>query len=243
MDNQISTIVCPNCGANASNFLNCDYCGSLLVRFADKGIPIVDEKYGKKAKRFEGLEDALRKNLEEQARTNGENHVHTFIKNTGRIQKVVLDVTNPKSQAEQVIYKFHTNLEVLVKPQWIKEDNSTAQSLVICVRFYEFTKKTNDGWINEQIKFQKRIHDKFKELDIYSLFTLQEDFFFQKYNKSPLGKVYQYYLDFGQDAEGAASIITQYLINCREGLNKLEYELSSYNQEDNFIKKAFRWFK
>lgn len=37
MDNQLHTIVCPNCGANATNFKNCEYCGSLLVRFASTG--------------------------------------------------------------------------------------------------------------------------------------------------------------------------------------------------------------
>ena len=34
MENQVQTIVCPNCGANASNHSNCEYCGSILVRFA-----------------------------------------------------------------------------------------------------------------------------------------------------------------------------------------------------------------
>ena len=31
---------CPNCGANATNHQNCEYCGSLLVRFVDKGISL-----------------------------------------------------------------------------------------------------------------------------------------------------------------------------------------------------------
>ncbi len=37
MENQVQTIVCPNCGANATNHHNCEYCGSLLVRFASTG--------------------------------------------------------------------------------------------------------------------------------------------------------------------------------------------------------------
>ena len=36
MEKQIQAIVCPNCGANAHNHLNCEYCGSILVRFADE---------------------------------------------------------------------------------------------------------------------------------------------------------------------------------------------------------------
>lgn len=32
MENQIKTVVCPNCGANATNLQNCEYCNSILVR-------------------------------------------------------------------------------------------------------------------------------------------------------------------------------------------------------------------
>ena len=32
MESQIKTVVCPNCGANATNLQNCEYCNSILVR-------------------------------------------------------------------------------------------------------------------------------------------------------------------------------------------------------------------
>lgn len=32
MENQIKTVICPNCGANATNLQNCEYCGSILVQ-------------------------------------------------------------------------------------------------------------------------------------------------------------------------------------------------------------------
>lgn len=32
MENQIKTVICPNCGANATNLQNCEYCNSILVR-------------------------------------------------------------------------------------------------------------------------------------------------------------------------------------------------------------------
>lgn len=35
METQIKTVVCPNCGANATNLQNCEYCGSMLVRCCD----------------------------------------------------------------------------------------------------------------------------------------------------------------------------------------------------------------
>ena len=41
----MKTIVCPNCGANATNHENCEYCGSLLVRFVDQNIQYNEDNY------------------------------------------------------------------------------------------------------------------------------------------------------------------------------------------------------
>lgn len=60
---QVSAIVCPNCGANTTNRVHCDYCGSVLVRFVDHGISIDSNKYGRTAKAIDGLEEALSGNL------------------------------------------------------------------------------------------------------------------------------------------------------------------------------------
>ena len=38
MENPMRTVVCPNCGANATNLHNCDFCGSYLVQKAALGI-------------------------------------------------------------------------------------------------------------------------------------------------------------------------------------------------------------
>lgn len=63
MDNQVTSIVCPNCGASTKNHHNCDYCGSMLVRFSEKNITCDDSKYGKSANSIPGLEMALKNNL------------------------------------------------------------------------------------------------------------------------------------------------------------------------------------
>ena len=39
---------CPNCGASITNSLNCEYCGSLLIRFEAQNIPLNLVKYGNK---------------------------------------------------------------------------------------------------------------------------------------------------------------------------------------------------
>ena len=62
MENQ-TTYTCPNCGATITNSRNCEYCGSLLVRFAAQNIQLNIDKYGKEGFSFPGLESELRKNL------------------------------------------------------------------------------------------------------------------------------------------------------------------------------------
>ena len=34
----MKTTKCPSCGASATNFQNCDFCGSLFVRYAESNI-------------------------------------------------------------------------------------------------------------------------------------------------------------------------------------------------------------
>ena len=57
---------CSNCGASITNSLNCEYCGSLLIRFEAQNIPLDILKYGKDGFAFPGLEDALKTNIELQ---------------------------------------------------------------------------------------------------------------------------------------------------------------------------------
>ena len=69
----MKTIQCPSCGASASNLQNCEYCGSLFVRFSDLKIPAKD-LYSKKGTFnsfiFPGLENELSKNLSLQTEKN-----------------------------------------------------------------------------------------------------------------------------------------------------------------------------
>lgn len=232
MESSVSTIVCPNCGANPQNHNNCEYCGSLLVRFADKNIPIVEEKYGSKAVKFDGLKAALTKNLEEQARTNGHNHIHTFIKSQGALS-LEIDVTNPKAQTEQVLYKLSRNTTARIKPTYTPETDD--QALVICIRFYVVTESYASKEDKESRIYQETAHDRFKQMDIYKLFSLQEDVFGDGYGIK-LGKVYQYYLNFGRDIDGAAAIITQYLLHNSNASSinslKVNYEQSSLSDKE-----------
>ncbi|MBR3074524.1 MAG: hypothetical protein IKH11_02035 [Bacteroidales bacterium] len=60
MDNQVQTIVCPNCGASATNHHNCEYCGSFLVQRAAEGHNV--SRYVEYAKEYSnpGLSSAIK---------------------------------------------------------------------------------------------------------------------------------------------------------------------------------------
>ena len=64
----MNTATCPACGASATNLKNCDYCGSLFVRFEDNNVQadfdsLFDENQSFKGFKFLGLEEELRKNI------------------------------------------------------------------------------------------------------------------------------------------------------------------------------------
>lgn len=62
-------LTCPNCGANITNTQNCEYCGSLLVRFVDKGIDLSKTKYIDKSKISNKILKALQVDLKMQEHT------------------------------------------------------------------------------------------------------------------------------------------------------------------------------
>ena len=235
---QTKTVVCPNCGAAATNLKNCEYCGSLLVRFIDNNILLDESKYGHKAVVFNGLKEALMRNLEEQERTYGRNHIHTNISQT--FSGVELDVTNPIAQTEvQFPNVYFEGAKSTLKVTPTYQNLTDEQSLVICIRFYEITDVSEMFFVQDPNgefaafnEHNSMLHNQFKKLDIYKLFTLQTDtLVICNYFGLGLkcGNVSQYYLDFGQDVEGAADIITQFLKNMAE-IDSLETCDLTYEQ-------------
>lgn len=70
MENHVQTIVCPNCGASATNHQNCEYCGSLLVRLVGNTTPGLSvESFKQSFIRLEGgtLEHLLNELIEGRA--------------------------------------------------------------------------------------------------------------------------------------------------------------------------------
>lgn len=188
-------LTCPNCGANITNTQNCEYCGSLLIRFVDNGIDLSQTTYLNDIETYPGLIKALKHNLQ-------------FQKNTE--EAVRTDILGP---ADENIDTGRNFIAHCVRNGY---DYFGDESLApynskngISVHFsYPFYLDKNLDNVYE--RFNTIIEDKlkrFKTLDCYPLFTEHISFFTDNYGFKR--KDYEYFIDFGKDAEGAARIISK----------------------------------
>lgn len=73
----MKTIQCPSCGAAATNLQNCEFCGSLFVRYEPNNIVLdVSQENGVfSGFIFPNLESALKKNIELQVKSNYQENI------------------------------------------------------------------------------------------------------------------------------------------------------------------------
>ena len=180
MENLV-TLTCPNCGAAATNHKNCEFCGSLLVRFVDKGIELAQTNYTNDLIMLPGLLNALQQNI--------------GIQKENPNLMVVTDVYKEVSLGQKYIGKSSVLASVLKHlatqdgKQFFPEIdiNDGEQHLMVAFVF------DRHGGIA-----QTQAHDRFKKLKSFELFTCRKK-----------GSVYEYAIDFGEDAEGAARILSE----------------------------------
>ncbi len=200
----IKQLTCPNCGANITNTQNCEYCGSLLVRFVDMGIDLAKTSYLNNSfvsnKLLKNLQQALK--MQQQADD----------------QPVVIDIYQRKNFGKEVC----RNIGSVLRSGRACFDDGTSipcdktYGLCIIIGFYR--------WSNTA-------HEKFKSLDCFPLFTRRDCF------DSKDGKVTEYYIDFGEDAEGAHHILADIFKNVYDVSEK---ELECYVNVGHNNIKAFR---
>lgn len=207
MENQITTIVCPNCGANASNFHNCEYCGSLLVRYAAENKTVDNSTFGKGVHEIIGLKDELKKNLSYQK-----------IKRDDEV--VVTSIIDSGGNACQVVETSHCNYGTGAdNPFYGKYD---------CGVTFRVTFETRNADASFAEKERARLNW-FKNQDFYFLFTQQN---------LPVG-VY-YYLDFGEDIDNAAKLISSIIMSDADKSETFSFETrmvvsKSMSNEDGLI--------
>lgn len=183
---------CPNCGANATNADNCEFCGSLLVRFVDKGIDLSKTSYLDDAETFPGLSNALKHNLQLQESTN-ESIVTTDIVGPVTWNDVGRDYIGCVLRNGNIRYA----------------DGSPAPSKSkdgLCIYLsFDMYIDADDENNKKYNRIQEEHHKRFKSLDCYPLFTGHSCYYNYKNNKR---KAHEYFIDFGKDAEGAARLIS-----------------------------------
>lgn len=224
---EANVIKCPNCGANATNHNNCEYCGSLLVRFIEKGIEINNTSYIDDSLVFPGLLEELVKNLNLQEKGNKAEEVLTEIRwlNKNGDEDFLLISSNETDSDEENIENVLGN-EILISPQ-----------LVILVSFYTYT------WQNE-ISFNHNNEQddqfmRFSKLRSYPLFTYIE------HEKGIDDDMYtrDFVINFGQDANGAARLISEILIKVK-GLSPSDSYGIFTGIDDDYSSDAYKaWQK
>lgn len=196
---------CPNCGANYTNTNNCEYCGSLLVRFVEKGIDLSNTSYLSDEKTIPGLATELRKNLQLQKTT--DDVVVTDV------YKVFQDDEDHCSYHQLSImrtgYGYYEGSETPI----VINDNKSG--LTIVYRVIETLNPEYEYYYNKkQEDYKRAIWEYFKSLPSFPLFTQHIemwDFDDDKTGKNIRHRDHNYAIDFGEDAEGAARLISEIL--------------------------------
>lgn len=189
---EIKSYTCPNCGANTINTDNCEYCGSLLVRFIEKGIDLKHSDYLNNSIIYPGLIQALNHNLELQNITNE--------------SIVTTDIIGPCFEGENdYITCILRNGNIAYLDKSLKHCKSNKG---ICVTF-NFCLYLN---VNEQalIKYNREQEERckwFEALDCYPLFTKHISHYTDEFSYNR--KAFEYFIDFGEDTEGAAKLISK----------------------------------
>lgn len=205
---ETTVITCPNCGANTTNHKNCEYCGSLFVRFQDLGMTYDSHKY---EEQIIGLKEALKDNLAAQESTNGQNYVSTFIRNEELGD--IIQIMSPKVTHQMVYYNLDCdsgNVELHTQPTIQSTDSQP--SLLLCFRFVEFPGSFTrfDSAAAAENEMNANLHQRFKTMAEFPLFKyVREDLYTTANLKNSIN--HSYYIDFGQDYEGAAAIVSQYI--------------------------------
>lgn len=199
---ELKSYVCPNCGANTTNVQNCEYCGSLLVRFVEKGIDVKSISYlNSNDWVFPGLIENLQKNLQLQA----DNPEGTDVRTDICGGDVYISVFSPAGK----LWTWEDGTEI--------DFTSTNRGLLIILTFYDVYQdiigRQRPSKYKSKLLRQDSYKRNIKNLEMFPLFLSHEyvtefEFTGGSFTKTSIS----YAIDFGQDAEGAARLISRILL-------------------------------
>ena len=192
----MNVIKCPNCGASSTNHTNCEYCGSLLVRFVDKGIDLSTTGYLTNDKVYAGLIDALKQNLDRQELSDSAVETCICYKSSPTVK------LSRKRHGVATVFRSGSTTWSDGDPIKLGDKN---RGLVIKFSF-DIHAEGNDI-SDERIEKQ---HLEFKTLGSFPLFSFHSGIYVRP-GSSIRFRSQEYAIDFGQDIEGAARLISEVL--------------------------------
>lgn len=193
---EMNVIKCPNCGASSTTHTNCEYCGSLLVRFVDKGIDLSTTSYLTNDKVYAGLIEALKQNLDRQELSDSAVETGIFYKSSPTVK------LSRKRHGVATVFRSGSTTWSDGDPIRLGDKN---RGLVIKFSF-DIHAEENDV-ADERIERQ---HQEFKALGSFPLFTSHSGIYMRPGSSSRF-RSQEYAIDFGEDLEGAARLISEVL--------------------------------
>ena len=193
---EANVIKCPNCGASSTNHTNCEYCGSLLVRFVDKGIDLSTTSYLTNNKVYEGLIDALKQNLDRQELSESAVETGIFYKSSPTVK------LSRKRHGVATVFRSGSTTWSDGDPIKLGDKN---RGLVIK---FSFDKHADGNDVSDE-RIDRQLQD-FKSLASFPLFTSHYGIYMRPGSSSRY-RSQEYAIDFGHDVEGAARLISEVL--------------------------------
>lgn len=224
-ENEIKTYTCPNCGAQITNTRNCEYCGSLLVRFAVHGIDVTKTEYMNNDYVFPGLKEELEKNLKLRKEHPG--------------MTVATDIYKENSDGTASTLSILNSNETYWQDGTLRDLESSESRLRIGLEFCKYKDSSAYKEFNDR---QDSELSKFKKLDSFPLFT-------SHYNQNYIASAgdekygYEYAIDFGEDAEGAARLVSEILTKVYGVSVEENVDMFTNVGDDNIVTARNNWRK
>lgn len=222
---ELKTYVCPNCGANTTNAENCEYCGSLLVRFVERGIDLSHTTYTNNDAVIADLIPELKRNLQLQK----DNPLGTAIATD--IYKLNDD------ESADCIGIFSSGCQMAWADGTIAPFPTDKRGFRISVSFNTYAdvntfRDYNSKWDAQLARFQR--------LDSFPLFTPHQGAYTDFQGEARYSR--EYAIDFGQDVEGAARLISEILIKVIGHSQDTVFDMFTNVGNDNIVRARNGWF-
>ncbi len=221
----MDAIKCPNCGGLTTNYLNCDYCGSYLVRFSKRNVKYDDTQLGKDARIIRGIQEELQANINEQIETHAKNHICSKTKN-GYFD---IEVRNPRSIGDLVKKTFGDTIHT-VTPQNPFDENEIA--IILVIRVYEFSKSYVKGLSdNEKMRqlYEKQKTDWLEYTGMLGICIKSDDSILSIDGRT--GICHSYYINFGKDTTGATRALSSLIFGINnEDIKNVSFTRSSSSE-------------